>query len=159
MRRTPAGDSFALPAPLLFAVVLAAALLSGLVAGCGSWPPVAAKIAAFDPPSGSHAAGAGYTPEATLRLQNTGTQDRTFWVGYSVRDPKGEWHDAPLKSIELASGKESTRYELSAPPVAHLRLLRYASLGMEREPGGGRRRPGGSGPPCGYRRESRFQVV
>ena len=99
------------------ATALVAALVLGLAAGCGSRPPVAAKITVFDPPSGSHPAGAGYTPEATVRLENIGTEARTFWIGYSVRDPGGEWHDAPPAPVELASGEESTAYELSAPPV------------------------------------------
>ncbi len=122
MRRTPAGGPFSLSAPALsvpalLTAALFAAVLFGLAPGCGSRPPVAAKITAFDPPSGSHPAGAGYEPEATLRLQNTGAEDRTFWVGYSVRDPEGEWHDAPLEPVELASGEESAGYKLSAPPV------------------------------------------
>lgn len=48
---------------------------------------------------------------ASVRVKNVGTESRTFFVGYSVRDPTGEWYDAPSDSVELGPGEESDSRE------------------------------------------------
>ncbi len=48
---------------------------------------------------------------ASVRVKNAGTESRTFFVGYSVRDPTGEWYDAPSDSVQLGPGEESDSRE------------------------------------------------
>lgn len=117
MRGKPTRKASTRPVAARLGAALTLVLLAGLVAGCGSRPAVAARILAFEPPSGSYRAGAGEIPEATVRLENTGTEDWTFWIGYSVRGPEGEWHDAPSVSVGLESGEESAGHRLPAPPA------------------------------------------
>ncbi len=53
----------------------------------------------------------GSPATASVRVKNAGTEPRTFFVGYSVRDPIGEWYDAPSDSVELGPGEESDSRE------------------------------------------------
>ena len=53
----------------------------------------------------------------SVRVKNGGAEARTFFVGYSVRDPSGEWYDAPLYSVELEPGEESDAQEFSTQPL------------------------------------------
>lgn len=73
--------------------------------GCGAEKAADAEITEFHPASGRYNAG----DEATslLRFKNTGREPGTFWVGYSVRDELGQWHDVPARRVELEAGKES----------------------------------------------------
>ena len=50
---------------------------------------------------------------ATVRVENTGTGYRTFWIGLSVQDFAGEWYDVPAKPVDLNSGEESDIQNLS----------------------------------------------
>jgi hypothetical protein len=97
------------------AMVLLSALF--LIAGCGGpqRQSVAAEISAFDPSNGELRTGAA--AKSTVRVRNTGEKDRTLWVGYSVRDPGSDWHDAPASPVELASGQESEPLTLSTRPL------------------------------------------
>jgi hypothetical protein len=74
------------------------------IAGC-SGGDKAASITSFKPASGT------YTPGdeaiSSLKLRNAGDGKHTFWVGYSVQDEGGNWHDAPAHPTRLESG-EST---------------------------------------------------
>lgn len=60
---------------------------------------------------------AGSPASASVYVENTGNEDWTFFVGYSVRDSTGEWHDAPPRSVELAAGEEAAASELLTPPL------------------------------------------
>ncbi|HEX8213590.1 MAG TPA: glycoside hydrolase family 16 protein [Longimicrobium sp.] len=64
-----------------------------------------ARITAFDPPAGAHFTG----DEATARVhvRNDGPRAGTFWIGYSVQDPVGRWHDVVSRAVALAAGEES----------------------------------------------------
>lgn len=76
------------------------------VTGCGdSSSEPTAKISSFDPASGIYRAGDGVI--SSLRFKNTGDGEHTFWVGYSVRDGAGDWHDAPAAPISVGPGEES----------------------------------------------------
>jgi endo-1,3-1,4-beta-glycanase ExoK len=86
--------------------------LAFIAAGCiGSTPAEDAvvQITAHEPSEGSVQTGSPAT--ASVRVKNDGTESRTFFVGYSVRDPIGEWYDAPLDSVELDPGEESDSRE------------------------------------------------
>jgi hypothetical protein len=88
--------------------------LCALAAGCGR-SGAAAKIVAFQPSEGSLRAGS--PAGASVSIENTGGEDRTFYVGYSVRDPAGEWRDAPPSAVELAAGEQATTDELRTEPL------------------------------------------
>lgn len=48
---------------------------------------------------------AGERVSAYVTIKNTGEVEWTFYVGFSVQDPKGEWWDAPYESITLKAGE------------------------------------------------------
>ena len=98
----------------VFLTLVIALCTTFALAGCGG-PPVSAEIAAFEPPQGSLSSGSPAT--ASVRVKNTGTGYRTFWVGYSVQGPTGEWHDVPASPVDLDSGEESDVQELSTEPL------------------------------------------
>lgn len=77
---------------------------------------VAGEITAFELPKGTIQPGNSAT--ASLRVKNTGVEDRTLWIGYSVQDPSRTWHDAPAIPVRLASGEESNTQELYTAPLA-----------------------------------------
>lgn len=52
-----------------------------------------------------------------MYVENTSEEDWTFFVGYSVRDSTGEWHDAPPSPVELAVGEEAAAAELLTTPL------------------------------------------
>ena len=90
------------------------------VFGCGSssettGAETAAEIAVFQPPQGPIQAGS--SASASVRVKNTSAEDRTFFVGYSVRDSAGKWYDAPASPVELGSGEESDTLELGTRPL------------------------------------------
>jgi Glycosyl hydrolases family 16 len=82
---------------------------------CGGSSEEAAEIVTFEPPEGS--LGAGKPATASVRVKNTSAGHRTLWIGYSVRDPTGEWHDAPPSPVELGFGEKSNAQELSTQPL------------------------------------------
>lgn len=91
------------------ALFLALISLVLTTSGCGVGKPAAAEITEFYPASGSYHAGEEAT--SLLRFENTGRESDTFWVGYSVRDELGQWHDIPARRVTLGAGKESeTQY-------------------------------------------------
>jgi endo-1,3-1,4-beta-glycanase ExoK len=105
----------ALGAPLV--VVLLLPFLAGFV-GCGGSPEqeaAAAEIIDFEPQKGAIRLGSPAT--VSVRIKNTGAEDRTLWIGYSVQDPTGGWHDAPANPVELAAREESDTQELSTEPL------------------------------------------
>lgn len=54
-------------------------------------PEVDASVTSFRQESGEYAV--GETVDATATVENTGGDRHTFFVGYSVRDPHGNWRD------------------------------------------------------------------
>ena len=93
------------------------ALTLVLALGCGGaqGSEAAAEITAFEPPQ--EQVSPGDPAEALARVKNTGPEAHTFFVGYSVRDAKGEWRDAPSVPVELGPGEESPETKLSTPPL------------------------------------------
>jgi hypothetical protein len=87
------------------AVLLCVLSLALLASGCGGPASSGVRIVGFDPASGSYRAGDGAV--SSLKLENAGPQERTFWVGHSVRDPVGRWHDAPAAPVTLGPGEVS----------------------------------------------------
>lgn len=68
-----------------------------------------ARIADVDPASGTYRAGDVVGSEATV--VNTGNREHTFYVGYSVRGPDGEWRDndrTTHESVRLDPGEAET---------------------------------------------------
>jgi hypothetical protein len=97
-------------------VVLAALPLSlcALTASCGK-SSIAAEIVDFQRPKGSLKVG---SPASTsISIENTGDEERAFSVGYSVRDPSGEWHDVLPGTVELTPGHQTTTHELRTNPL------------------------------------------
>jgi beta-glucanase (GH16 family) len=92
---------------LLMVAIVSLGLLSplGVTAKVGL-QSVSAQITSFSPASGSYYPGNAVT--SSLRFKNTGTQRRTFWVGYSVQDKAGRWYDVSSHSVTLNPGQEST---------------------------------------------------
>jgi hypothetical protein len=45
---------------------------------------------------------------ACVRMKNAGTEFRAFFVGYSIQDPIGEWHDAPSDSVSSVPARRLT---------------------------------------------------
>lgn len=94
---------------ILVPVALSSLLVLGL-AGCSPERADRVEISAFDPASGVYEPGGEAV--SSLRVRNNAPEERTFWVGYSVQDPGGYWHDAPARRVTLEPGK-STRRESS----------------------------------------------
>lgn len=76
-------------------------------------PPIDnATIISFSPPTGTLQRGTQAT--ATVRVKNTGTTTRRFWVGLSFAEPdSGVWPDGwfdvqPLETLELNPGESQT---------------------------------------------------
>jgi hypothetical protein len=65
----------------------------------------AVRITAFDPPAGTLFP--GDEAAARVRVRNDGPRADTFWIGYSVQDPAGRWHDVASLAVALAPGEES----------------------------------------------------
>lgn len=65
----------------------------------------AARITAFDPPSGTLFP--GHEAAARVRVRNDGPRADTFWIGYSIQDAAGRWHDVASRAVTLAPGEES----------------------------------------------------
>lgn len=68
--------------------------------GCAATPE--AEIVAFRPAEGTHRPGGAAT--SVVRVKNPGSKERTFWIGHSVRDELGAWHDVPAGRIRLSPG-------------------------------------------------------
>jgi endo-1,3-1,4-beta-glycanase ExoK len=86
--------------------------LAFIVTGCMRSTPeedTAVQITALEPLEGSVQTGSPAI--ASVRVKNNGTEFRTFFVGYSVRDPTGKWYDAPSDSVGLGPGEESDSRE------------------------------------------------
>ena len=103
----PVGNPFSVLVSLLYAL---------LVAGCGDPAGSApARITSFEPPSGVLQSGQPAT--ASVRVENTGTDSTTFWVGYGVRHAAGRRYDAPSRPVFLKPGAESETQRMSAGPL------------------------------------------
>lgn len=90
-----------------------------LTAACGDpevpEEVVAAEIVAFELPNGH--IGSGSPATASVRIENTGDEDHTFWIGYSVRDPAGDWYETPASPTRIAAGEEADAGEIITPPL------------------------------------------
>lgn len=86
------------------------ASITGYASGCaGRSQEDSAEITSFEPASGTYRA--GERAVSSLSFENTGDEKRTFWVGYSIRDGAGRWHDVPANSVALEPGEESEAQE------------------------------------------------
>ncbi len=98
---------------------LLAVLLTAFVFGCsGGSNEVArvdAEINAFEISAGEHRT--GYPLLASSRMESTGTIRHTYWMGYSVQNPKGEWYDAPAIPVELTPGQDSGARGFTTRPL------------------------------------------
>ena len=101
------------------ALMLGAVLSATSIAmGCGESPPreeAAAEIVAFDSPEESIESGS--PASVSVHVRNTASEAHTFFIGYSVQDVAGGWHDAPPSPVELEPGEESGARELSTEPL------------------------------------------
>lgn len=112
-------------------VLLPCLLLS---VGCGgSAGPAPAEITSFESPSG--VLQSGDPASASVRVENTGTDATTFWVGYSVRDGAGRWYDAPPRPVFLEPGAESDAQEISTGPLGTAGPYAARASVWDRRPG------------------------
>ncbi len=116
---------------LTFGAVLSILLVA---TGCGD-SSSAAEITVFEPPSG--AIQPGSPAVASVQIKNAGPEEHKLWIGYSVQDSAGEWHDAPVSSVELGSGEESEVRELSTEPLDTPGYYRTRVSVWSEEPEGG----------------------
>jgi hypothetical protein len=100
------------------------------VTGCGESGPASAEIVAFEPPKGIIQTGDPAT--SSVRVKNTGPEYGTLWIGYSVQDPTGRWHDGSAIPVELAAGEESGPQKLSTEALDNAGLLQGSGLRLER---------------------------
>lgn len=125
----------------------AALLLAFLAAGCGDSGARPVEITSFDAASGTYYA--GEEAVSSLRITNTGDETRSFWIGYSVQDGAGRWHDAPARPVELEAGEESGIQERSwtipeeGPPVSG--PYRVKMVVWDEQPGDGATRLASAG--------------
>jgi len=87
-------------------------------AAASSRRPVAAgvEITGFRPAEGTYRRGEKVHSE--LRVKNSGAETRAIWIGYSVRDAGGAWHDADCTgpvSVAAGSISEFIRLAWSVP--------------------------------------------
>lgn len=99
-------------APILLFSLLCILIATGCGGPAGSAP---AEITSFEPPSG--VLHSGEPAPASVRVENTGSDATTFWVGYSVRDGAGRWYDARPRPVFLEPGAESKAQKMSAGPL------------------------------------------
>ncbi|WP_292469359.1 glycoside hydrolase family 16 protein [Methanolobus sp.] len=69
-------------------------------------PSVSADVISFSPASGTYYPGDAVI--SSLNFKNTGNEDWTFWVGYSIQDSAGSWYDIPPHSVTLTPGEVSS---------------------------------------------------
>ena len=96
-------------------VVLLATVVVGCSGGSGEVAHVDAEINAFRISAGDHRT--GYPLLASSRIQSTGTVRHTYWMGYSVQDPKGKWHAARAIPVELTPGEDSGARGFTTKPL------------------------------------------
>ena len=108
------------PCLVLFALLAAGAFFPPklFAAGVSSGRPASAgvEITGFRAAGGTYRRGEKVHSE--LRVKNGGTETRAVWVGYSVRDAGGAWHDAECTgpvSVGAGSVSEAIRLAWSVP--------------------------------------------
>ena len=86
--------------------IYAAAASDGRQAAAG------VEITGFRPAEGTYRRGEKVHSE--LRVKNSGAETRAVWVGYSVRDAGGAWHDADCTGpVSVAAGSVSKAIRLA----------------------------------------------
>ncbi len=103
----------------LFGISVLLTLLLAIAFGCsgssGEGTRVGAEINAFEISSGAHRT--GYPLLASAGMRSTATVRYTYWMGYSVQNPKGEWYDAPAIPVELTPGQDSGARGFTTEPL------------------------------------------
>jgi hypothetical protein len=80
--------------------------ISAAEASSGRQDAAGVEITGFRPAEGTYRRGEKVYSE--LRVKNSGAETRAVWVGYSVRDAGGAWHDADCTGpVSVASGSVS----------------------------------------------------
>jgi hypothetical protein len=104
----------------LFGVGVLLTLLLAVAFGCsgssGEVSRIGAEINAFEIASGDHRT--GYPLLASAGMRSTATVRYTYWMGYSVKNPKGEWYDAPAIPVELTPGQDSGARGFTTKPLS-----------------------------------------
>jgi hypothetical protein len=79
-----------------------------------------AEITSFTPPHYNFARGDATT--ASVSIENTETDTRSFWIGLSYQKPSGDWYPViPQESNELTPGEEETlQFDFILPNDAEL---------------------------------------
>ncbi len=77
----------------------------------------------------------GEPASAAVRVENTGADATTFWVGYSVRDGAGRWYDAAALPVFLEPGAESETQEMYTDPLGAAGPYAARASVWDRRPG------------------------
>lgn len=120
----------------IFTLACLVSLASALVAAGCSGDEKAAKITGFIPASGTYQPGDKVT--SSLRLKNDTREEHTFWIGYSVQDAGGNWHDAPARPVQLEGGAselETRSWELPENPPPPSGAYKVAMAVWSERPG------------------------
>ncbi len=107
-----------------------------VMAGCSG--DKKASVTGFNPASGSYKP--GDRAVSFLRLRNNTPEKHTFWVGYSVQDPDGNWHDAPVSPVRLGSEQstiEESAWKIPESPPPPSGEYKVAMAVWSGRPGGG----------------------
>lgn len=116
---------------------LASLVTAMATSGCSS-DEKDANITGFIPASGNYQP--GEEAVSSMRLENNIPEKHTFWVGYSVRDEGGNWHDAPARPVRLEGGKSAlvTRsWEVPEDPPPPSGAYKVAMAVWSERPGSG----------------------
>lgn len=81
---------------------------------------------------------AGDTLSATVYVKNNGGTSHAFPVGFSVRDPQGNWKDVPYKTVTLNTGADTSIYfEYNIPSYGPAGTWTAGAAVWDRDAGGG----------------------
>lgn len=89
---------------ILFLAYLVSLVAAAMTFGCSS-AGKDANITGFVPASGKYQP--GEEAVSSMRVENNTTEKHTLWVGYSVQDEGGGWHDAPARPVRIEGGESA----------------------------------------------------
>lgn len=122
---------------ILVLACLASLISTVIIVGC-SGEEKSASISGFVPASGKYQP--GEEAVSSIRLRNNTSERHTFWVGYSVQDAGGNWHDAPARPVQLEGGEsalETRSWEIQEEPPPPSGSYKVAMAVWSERPGSG----------------------
>lgn len=130
-------------APALFCALLAA--------GCADNSQDPAEVTSFRPSGETLSNGEPAT--AAVRVKNTGTEERSLWLSFEVRDAEGERQTAPPRPVLLDTGEVSETQTITTGPLTAPGPYDAKVSVWDGRPGGGSKRLANA------EREDAFELV